>query len=218
MTCDYLESNPLPCGWVSNAINGPTGFGERSGASWASLWSGNATGALNDVGPRFTNASVSDQFRPNDKLLINAAVRYDNFTYNLPNSATAATQFYANQTANYTCVQASTNSVLTNPLAAGQPPPAAAIYVRGDCNAAVAALLPGRAENRLGSSQRKDARRRRGPELHGFLARVVQPELLAAAFLGYVHDESRHRHPRFGGPLHAAADLGIGSIPLRVGR
>ena len=67
----------------------------KTGASWASLWSGNATGSLNNVGPRFTNASISDQWRPNDKLLINAAVRYDNFTYNLPDSATAATQFYA---------------------------------------------------------------------------------------------------------------------------
>ncbi len=140
-SCD-TGSNATPCGWVSNAINGPTGYGKASGAAWATLWSGNANGSLNNVGPRFTNASLSDQWRPNDKLLINAALRYDNFTYDLPDSAGAATQFYANQTANYTCVFASTNQVLLLPLPPGVPPPAPALYVNGDCNAAVTALLP----------------------------------------------------------------------------
>ena len=77
----------------------------QAGATWDSLWSGNATGSYNTVQPRFTNAALQDQFRPNDKFLINASIRYDNFTYDLPDSATARHQFYANMTANYTCVR-----------------------------------------------------------------------------------------------------------------
>ncbi|MFY9718721.1 MAG: hypothetical protein WAK16_03670, partial [Candidatus Cybelea sp.] len=126
--------------WTSSAQIGPTGFGGPANASWDSLWSGNATGSYNTVKPLFTNFSLQDQFRPNDKLLINAAIRYDNFTYDLPDSATAATQFYANMTANYSCVYAATNLVLTQPLAPGATPPAPTQYVDGDCNKAAAAL------------------------------------------------------------------------------
>jgi hypothetical protein len=114
----------------------------NSSASWDSLWTGNATGSYNTVRPRFTNASLQDQFRPNDRFLINAAIRYDNFTYDLPDSINSADTFYANMLANYSCVYAPTNQVLLVPLQPGQPPPAAAQYVVGDCNTAAAALHP----------------------------------------------------------------------------
>ena len=140
-SCD-TASNPTPCGWLSNAAAGPTGFGGPAGATWNSMWNGNATGARNTVGPRFTNASLGDQWRPNDRFLLNASIRYDNFSYNLPNSAGTADAFYANETANYTCVQASTNQVLTQPLPPGVPPPANAQYVVGDCNKAATILNP----------------------------------------------------------------------------
>jgi hypothetical protein len=134
--------------WRGSAIGGPTGFAAagtpaaRAGASWDTLWSGNATGAQNNVQPRFFNASLSDQWRPNDKILVNAALRYDDFTYDLPDSATAATQFYASQTANFTCILKSTNQVLQAPLAPGQVPPASAVYVNGDCNTAARNIAP----------------------------------------------------------------------------
>ncbi len=138
--------------WVSSAAAGPTNWpnafapagspAANAGATWDSLWNGNATGSLNNVAPRFTDFSLGDQFRPNDKLLINAAIRYDNFKYDLPDSTSTADQFYANMTANYTCVQASTNQVLLQPLAPGVPPPASAQYVNGDCDKAAAALNP----------------------------------------------------------------------------
>ncbi len=134
--------------WTSNSIGGPTGFAPpgsaaaRAGATWDSLWQGNANGSYNAVKPRFTNAALQDQFRPNDKFLINASIRYDNYTYDLPQSLTASTSFYANMTSNYTCVLASTNQVLTVALAPGQPPPAAAQYVKGDCDQAAVALHP----------------------------------------------------------------------------
>ncbi len=134
--------------WTADAISGPSGFGtagsaaQRAGATWDTLFDGNANGSFNNVRPQFVNASLADQFRPNDKFLINAALRYDNFTYVLPDSVTAATQFYANMTANYTCVLAATNQVLTQPLAPSAPPPAAAQYVNGNCNTAAAFLHP----------------------------------------------------------------------------
>ena len=146
---DVAAASDVSPTWVSSTLAGPTGFGPagsaaaKAAATWDSLWNGNANGSYNSVRPRFSNASLQDQFRPSDKFLINAAIRYDNFTYVLPDSLTAATQFYANMTANYTCVLAATNQVLTTPLGAGQPPPAAAQYVDGDCDAAVAALTHG---------------------------------------------------------------------------
>ncbi len=127
--------------WLSDAPAGPTGFG-HPGATWDTLWSGNATGSYNAVRPRFVNLSLSDELRPGDKFVINGAIRDDNFTYVLPDSATAADSFYANMTASYTCVLAATNQTLTQPLAAGQFPPAAAQYVAGNCDQAAAALHP----------------------------------------------------------------------------
>jgi hypothetical protein len=144
----YDSSCILHPTWRSDAIGGPSAFGQpgspaaRAGATWDTLWSGNVTGSYNTVRPRFMNASLSDQFRPSDKFLVNASLRYDNFTYVLPDSAGAAAAFYSNMTANYTCVLASTNQVLTVRLAPGQFPPASAQYVKGDCNAAATVLHP----------------------------------------------------------------------------
>jgi hypothetical protein len=134
--------------WIATANTGPDGFAAAgtpaavAGATWDSLWTGNATGSLNNVGPRFTNASLSDQFRPSDKLLFNAAIRFDNFEYVLPDSNTPDTAFYAAMLANYTCVYKATNQVLTEPLGPGIFPPAPAQYVNGDCNTAATALHP----------------------------------------------------------------------------
>ena len=119
---DVAQGTTVNPSWTSLAASGPTAFGAagspaaKAGATWDSLWSGNATGSYNSVRPRFANASLQDQFRPNDKFLINAAIRYDNFTYVMPDSESAADSFYAGMTANYTCVLASTNQVFTTPL------------------------------------------------------------------------------------------------------
>ena len=145
---DVATKSTIAPTWTSNAANGPTAYAPagsaaaNAGATWDTLWSGNVTGGYNNVKPRFLNAAISDQWRPNDHVLVNASLRYDDFTYGLPDSLTPATQFYANQVANYTCVQASTNEQFTVPLAPGQPPPASAQYINGDCNQAIAALAP----------------------------------------------------------------------------
>ena len=146
---DVATKSSVSPTWIAYAASGPTGFAGanspagKAGATWDSLWTGNATGSYNSVRPRFVNAALQDQFRPSDKFLINASIRYDNFTYVLPDSSTSATQFYANQSANYTCVLPSTNQVFTSPLPPGAPPPAAAQYIVGDCDKGVAALTHG---------------------------------------------------------------------------
>ncbi len=149
-TLNSGSGGSVPSTWTSpgGAAEGPTGFAAagtpaaRAGATWDSLWNGNANGSYNTVKPKFTNASLADQFRPNDKFLINAAIRYDNFTYGLPDSTGIQNAFYANLTANYTCVLAATNQVLTQALPPGAVPPANAQYVVGDCNAAATQLHP----------------------------------------------------------------------------
>ncbi len=216
-SCD-TPSNPVPCGWRSNAIAGPSGFGGPKGAAWQTLWNGNITGSLNTVTPKFTSLSMSDQWRPNDKIVVNGAIRYDNFTYDMPDSNDAATNFYAAMTANYICVQKSTNAVLTQPLPPGVPPPANPQYVNGDCNTAATRLFPTGPFNRLGPSQRQDSGRRCRPELHRHRTQFVLAELLGAEDIGHLHPIARHRVAGFGRPLHAAADLGIGAVSESVGR
>jgi hypothetical protein len=148
-SCDLPVSkggSGLPCGWLGFAASGPCGGSTTActatNGTWDSLWQGNATGSLNTVKPKFSNASFSDQFRPSDRFLINASIRYDNFAYDLPDSAGPGDAFYANMTANYTCVLASTNQVLTPALPPGVPPPAPVQYVVGNCDKAATALAP----------------------------------------------------------------------------
>ena len=94
-------------------------------------------------------------------------------------------------TANYTCVFAATNQVLTQPLAPGAPPPAPAQYVQGDCNTAATALHPTRTAYRLGASQRHGAGRRAAPNFTASSPGSYTLELLAAAFLGDLHGTRR---------------------------
>lgn len=132
-------SSASPACWTSNAGAGPTGFAPGSKATWNTLWSGEVTGSLNTVLPKFTSLSLTDQFRPSDKFLFDAGLRFDNYVYDLPNSATPATEYYANVMANYTCYNVLTHQLLTEPitpsLAPPIPPPP--FYVNGDCNTAV---------------------------------------------------------------------------------
>lgn len=139
--------------WVGGAMTGPPNWpnsfaaagspAAKAGATWDTLWNSNLDGADNTVRPRFITAALQDQLRPNDKLLINVSIRYDDFTYYLPDSLTSATAFYASMLANYSCVLAATDQVLTQPLSKGEPPPAETQYVDGDCNQAVAEFHTG---------------------------------------------------------------------------
>jgi hypothetical protein len=139
---DVASGNFVQPTWTSNSAIGPTGFG-HPGASWDTLEDPAALGSGGQVTPRFADASASDQWRPNDRFLFNGALRYDDFNFVLPNSATPADAFYASMTANYTCIRAANDQVLKQPLPPGVPPPAPTLYVVGDCNTAVAKLFQG---------------------------------------------------------------------------
>jgi hypothetical protein len=111
-----------------------TGNAATSGAYWATLQNGNASGTYNSVIPNFYSASLDDQWRPTEKLTIDAAVRFDQFSYNLAPADVAQNPFYAQIVQNYACVDPSTNTVEVNPLLPGQYPPANPVFTNGPCN------------------------------------------------------------------------------------
>jgi len=80
-----------------------------------------AGGLLNVVRPAFTNAAISDTIKPTDKLTIQAALRYEDFTYNLANTNNPGNQLLVNDYNNHHCV--SGTSVIPN-SAAGSACPA----------------------------------------------------------------------------------------------
>ena len=141
----YGTAEPcLPDGsWESNAWEGPDGYAAGKAANWVSVQNGNNNGPLNQVKPGFGNLALSDEFRPNDKFLIDASIRYDNFNYSLAPSTSLADQFAAFQVANYACVNPSHNNmVLVTPLTPGTIPPPSAIFTSADCDATYKELNP----------------------------------------------------------------------------
>lgn len=110
------------------------GQAAANGAQWVTLWNGDARGSYNTVRPRFGFASLEDQWRPNDKLLINAALRYDNYWYGMQADAGQAAAFYGQIIDSSVC-QASNGQIYTKPLLPGQPPPAPVNYTT-NCPAA----------------------------------------------------------------------------------
>jgi hypothetical protein len=115
-----------------------------AGASLETIWDGPESASYNTVDPKFLNVSLSDQWRPNDKWLINGAIRFENYTYDLPQSTTAGDQFYAQIAANNFCYNTTPGQqgVYTAPLLPGQFPPASPIEipVTQDCNAYIGGI------------------------------------------------------------------------------
>jgi TonB dependent receptor len=123
---------PLATAWT-----GPSpGYAQVPGASWDTLWDGSNNGPENRVKPEFANLSLSDEFRPNDKWLVDASLKYDNYNYGLASSNTLGDQFAAFQVANFACVKKASSQVLVQPLTPGSVPPPSPIFTSGDCNAA----------------------------------------------------------------------------------
>ncbi len=77
-----------------------------------------AGGLLNDVRPAFTNAGISDTIKPNDKLTIQAALRYEDFTYNLAPTNNPGNQLLVSDYNNNHCVLGTSVKTLTAPGAA----------------------------------------------------------------------------------------------------
>ena len=119
--------------YESSSVSGPTGTAPAgspaalANAQWVTLWNGDSSGSYNTVDPNFSFVSLSDQWRPSDKLLFNASVRFENYEYGLNSAATAATDFYAQILQQDVCVN-SVGTVYSQQLLPGQPPPAPIIY------------------------------------------------------------------------------------------
>ncbi|MGD0969048.1 MAG: TonB-dependent receptor [Candidatus Aquilonibacter sp.] len=123
------------------------GVGPTAGAAGAqleTLWDGPEYASYNTVNPKFTNVSLSDQWRPSDRWLINAAVRYESYTYDMPQTTTPGDQFYAQQAANYFCYATNGATIggtavgqgtYSLPLLPGEFPPASPVETNQDCNA-----------------------------------------------------------------------------------
>ncbi len=95
-----------------------------NGAYFGTLYNGNASGTFNNVVPNFYAASFEDQWRPSEKLTINASIRYDQFNYGLTNANTGQNPFYAQIVQNYACYNPTNGTVQTQPLGPGVFPPA----------------------------------------------------------------------------------------------
>lgn len=82
-------TNAAPTGLVARGNNGITVNNASTftcGAGpceYLAVGSG-LNGSYNNVTPKFTNVTLSDNWRVNSKLSVNAALRYDSFLYDLP--------------------------------------------------------------------------------------------------------------------------------------
>ncbi len=98
----------------SPALNALGGLSCGGGpCEYLSVGSG-AAGLLNNVNPAFTNAAIEDTIKPNDKLTLQAALRFEDFTYNLPNTNNPGNQLLVNDYNSNNCVSGTTvKSTLT---------------------------------------------------------------------------------------------------------
>jgi len=101
--------NPAPCysgstqGWIANPTPGSiTGSAAAAGAQYEVTFLG-PSGTLNKVTPKFSSYSLTDQWRPNDKLLLNLGVRLEQFQYDLLNNTAPDSQFWFNAAQNDYC-------------------------------------------------------------------------------------------------------------------
>ena len=84
-------------------------------------------GTLNQVTPKFTTASIQDDFRPNDKLDLNVGVRFERYQYDLQNSNTPMNNFWFNAAAQVYCYDPATGQPLNKPVSPNNPPPVAPV-------------------------------------------------------------------------------------------
>ncbi len=86
---------------ASGSVPGIPTNAAASGAYWGSLYDGNASGTFNSVIPDFYSGSLQDQWRPSDRVTINASIRYDQFAYNLAPADVGQNPFYSQIVQNY---------------------------------------------------------------------------------------------------------------------
>jgi hypothetical protein len=107
-------SGPNPCTDGELASNIPAC---SSGASMLLTYLGQ-TADLNTITPKITAYSLTDEWRPSDKLYINVGVRLERDEYDLANTNTPGKNFWFAAAQNEFCV----NPVTRNPIFVPQPP------------------------------------------------------------------------------------------------
>jgi len=114
---------PIPmCGPSSSSVCTPglpipiVGAAKAAGAQYRVTFTG-YRGTLNQVTPQFSAGSLTDQWKPNDKFLLNAGLRFENYTYVVPTGASngADYAFWFNQAAQSYCYDPATGQPVTSP-------------------------------------------------------------------------------------------------------
>ena len=135
-TRNNTKGNPTPgAPWTAPAGSAAA----LAGASWIVTVPGEQ-GTWNTVQPQFTSASLTDQWKPTDKLLVNAGLRYEDFLYKRPTQTTPEDQFWFNAGANAFCYDPATKTIVTPPTTNGAPPNFSALVATTCPNSPVSGL------------------------------------------------------------------------------
>jgi len=95
----------------------------KSGAALLLTYLGN-TADVNTVTPKLSDFSLTDEFRPNDKIYINASLRYEYDLYGLADTNSPEKNFWFAAAQKEFCV----NPVTRNPLFVPQPPQSISLF------------------------------------------------------------------------------------------
>ena len=124
---NFSEQNP--CSNPAEGLAGTTAC--NTGATMELTFLGNQAD-INAVTPRITSASLSDQWRPNDRWNINISARFENDSYDLANTNNPGTAFWFAAAQKEFCV----NPVTRQPIFIPQPPQSISVdnpYVTFNC-------------------------------------------------------------------------------------
>ncbi len=132
--------------------------------------------------PKLTSASISDEWRPNDKWNINGSVRFERDQYDLADTNNAGDELLVCRSAERVLRQPGNAAADLHPAAAAE-----CIRHRPVCNV----QLPGRYLDRNRRANRSSGRHRRN-SADEQLSVVLCAVVLRAAGLGDLHGKSRH--------------------------
>ena len=91
----------------TGTVNVTTPSGSAATATWLATENGFNNSRLNTVSPAFTAGSITNQWRPNDRLQVNAGLRLENYDDRLGDTtASPARQFWFNAYNNEHCYKA----------------------------------------------------------------------------------------------------------------
>jgi hypothetical protein len=108
-----------------------------SGATWL-VTKPAESGTYNAVTPKFSSFSLTDEFRPNDKLDLNLGVRMETFEYDRP-AAGSDFPFWYTAAANSYCYNLTTLAPVLAVVPFGSTGPGAPVVVQGECQASLLA-------------------------------------------------------------------------------